>query len=165
VKSTGYPLHSPVSPSLPLPASLCAITFQLESTTWQEATSALLDIQPRLASRSISKAFHLATQISNLCSQVNSLAYAVLYELRQIRLPTGALYKKCRSLGRVPKDRGFENPLGAVMSGSVYLKPLQLSDSPRSTLTAGICKTKERKHRYSSQRLGSASSPHSFISR
>ena len=29
VKSTGYPLHSPVSPSLPLP---CAITFQLEST-------------------------------------------------------------------------------------------------------------------------------------
>jgi len=32
VKSTGYPLHSPVSPSLPLPASLCAITFQLDST-------------------------------------------------------------------------------------------------------------------------------------
>ena len=31
VKSTGYPLHSPVSPSLPLPASPCAITFQLES--------------------------------------------------------------------------------------------------------------------------------------
>ena len=29
VKSTGYPLHSPVSPSLPLP---CAITFQVEST-------------------------------------------------------------------------------------------------------------------------------------
>jgi len=29
VKGTGYPLHSPVSPSLPLP---CAITFQLEST-------------------------------------------------------------------------------------------------------------------------------------
>jgi hypothetical protein len=26
-KSTGYPLHSPVSPSLPLPASPCAITF------------------------------------------------------------------------------------------------------------------------------------------
>jgi len=33
VKGTGYPLHSPVSPSLPLPASLCAITFQLDSTT------------------------------------------------------------------------------------------------------------------------------------
>jgi len=33
VKGTGYPLHSPVSPSLPLPASPCAITFQLESTT------------------------------------------------------------------------------------------------------------------------------------
>jgi len=33
VKSTGNPLHSPVSPSLPLPASPCAITFQLESTT------------------------------------------------------------------------------------------------------------------------------------
>ena len=32
VKRTGYPLYSPVSPSIPLPASLCAITFQLEST-------------------------------------------------------------------------------------------------------------------------------------
>jgi len=32
VKGTGYPLHSPVSPSFPLPASPCAITFQLEST-------------------------------------------------------------------------------------------------------------------------------------
>jgi len=32
VKSTGYPLHSPVSTSLPLPASTCAITFQLDST-------------------------------------------------------------------------------------------------------------------------------------
>jgi hypothetical protein len=32
VKSTGYPLHSPVSPSLPSRASPCAITFQLEST-------------------------------------------------------------------------------------------------------------------------------------
>ena len=32
VKSTGYLLHSPVSPSLPLPASPCAITFQLDST-------------------------------------------------------------------------------------------------------------------------------------
>jgi hypothetical protein len=32
VKGTGYPLHSPVSPSLPLPTSPCAITFQLEST-------------------------------------------------------------------------------------------------------------------------------------
>ena len=30
VKGTGYPLHSPVTPSLPLPASQCAITFQLE---------------------------------------------------------------------------------------------------------------------------------------
>ena len=33
VKSTGYPLHSPVSPSLPLPASTCATTFQVDSTT------------------------------------------------------------------------------------------------------------------------------------
>ena len=33
VKSTGYPLHSPVSPSLPLPASSCAITFQLDFTS------------------------------------------------------------------------------------------------------------------------------------
>ena len=32
VKGTGYPLHSPVSPSLPLSASPCAITFQLDST-------------------------------------------------------------------------------------------------------------------------------------
>ena len=32
VKGTGYPLHSPVSPSFPLPASSCAITFQFEST-------------------------------------------------------------------------------------------------------------------------------------
>ena len=35
VKSTGYPLHSPVSPSLPLRVSLCAITFQLNSTDEQ----------------------------------------------------------------------------------------------------------------------------------
>ena len=33
VKGTGYPLHSPVSPSLSLPASPCAIAFQLDSTT------------------------------------------------------------------------------------------------------------------------------------
>jgi len=33
VKGTGYPLHSPVSPSLPHPASPCAITFQLESNS------------------------------------------------------------------------------------------------------------------------------------
>jgi len=33
VKSTGHPLHSPVSPSLPLPASPCAITFRPNSTT------------------------------------------------------------------------------------------------------------------------------------
>ena len=32
VKSTGYPLHSPVSPSLPSRASPGAITFQLDST-------------------------------------------------------------------------------------------------------------------------------------
>jgi hypothetical protein len=32
VKSTGHPLHSPVSPSLPHRASPCAITIQLEST-------------------------------------------------------------------------------------------------------------------------------------
>jgi hypothetical protein len=31
VKSTGYPLHSPVSPSLSLPASPCAIRFHLDS--------------------------------------------------------------------------------------------------------------------------------------
>ena len=32
VKGTGYPMHSPVSPSLPSHASPCAITFQLQST-------------------------------------------------------------------------------------------------------------------------------------
>ena len=32
VKSTGYPLQSAVSPSLPRRASSCAITFQLDST-------------------------------------------------------------------------------------------------------------------------------------
>jgi hypothetical protein len=31
VKSTGYPIHSPVSPSLPSRASPCAIIFQLDS--------------------------------------------------------------------------------------------------------------------------------------
>jgi len=33
VKGTGYPLHSPVSPLLPLPASPSAITFKLDSTS------------------------------------------------------------------------------------------------------------------------------------
>ena len=33
VMSSGYPLHSPVSPSFPTRASPCAITFQLDSTT------------------------------------------------------------------------------------------------------------------------------------
>jgi hypothetical protein len=32
VKGTGYPLHSPFSPSLPLPTSPCAITFERNST-------------------------------------------------------------------------------------------------------------------------------------
>jgi hypothetical protein len=31
LKSTGYPLHSPVSPSLPIATSPCAITFQLDT--------------------------------------------------------------------------------------------------------------------------------------
>ena len=31
LKGTGYPLHSPLSPSLPYHASPCAITFQLDS--------------------------------------------------------------------------------------------------------------------------------------
>jgi len=35
-KTTGYPLHSHVSPSLPLPASPCAITFQLSSTAGED---------------------------------------------------------------------------------------------------------------------------------
>ena len=36
VKSTGYPIHSPVSPSLSLP---CAIAFQLDSTTMTTGVS------------------------------------------------------------------------------------------------------------------------------
>jgi len=32
VKGTGYPSHSPVSPSLPPRASPCVVTFQVEST-------------------------------------------------------------------------------------------------------------------------------------
>ena len=35
LKSTGYPPHSPVSPSRPLHASLCAITYQLDSIRGQ----------------------------------------------------------------------------------------------------------------------------------
>jgi hypothetical protein len=38
VKGTGYQLHSPVFPSLPLPFVTCAITFQLDSNTllWEK---------------------------------------------------------------------------------------------------------------------------------
>jgi hypothetical protein len=43
VKNTGYPLHSPVSPSLPLPLSPCAITFQLDSTRVYERQLLWLD--------------------------------------------------------------------------------------------------------------------------
>ena len=42
VKSTVYPLHSPVSPSLSLPASPWAITFQLDSTISPKITSRVL---------------------------------------------------------------------------------------------------------------------------
>ena len=35
VKSTGYPLHLPLSPSLPSRASSCAIIFQLDSKGWR----------------------------------------------------------------------------------------------------------------------------------
>jgi len=50
VKSTGYPLHSPVSPSLPLPALPCAITFQLASTSalhWSEWAFSLVTVPKR----------------------------------------------------------------------------------------------------------------------
>ena len=33
VKGTGYPIHSPFSPSFPLPAPPCVIRFQLDSTS------------------------------------------------------------------------------------------------------------------------------------
>jgi len=49
VKGTGYPLHSPVSPSLPLPASPCSITFQLDSTTVM-GELCFLDLRDRLIS-------------------------------------------------------------------------------------------------------------------
>ena len=39
VKGTGYPLHSPVSPSFPSRAAPCAITFQLDSTVVPDETS------------------------------------------------------------------------------------------------------------------------------
>jgi len=39
VKSTGYSLSSPISPSLPQPALPCAITFQLESSCRQGLVS------------------------------------------------------------------------------------------------------------------------------
>jgi hypothetical protein len=42
VKSTGYPLHSPVSPlHSPSRASPCAITFQLESNNYSQVQSLL----------------------------------------------------------------------------------------------------------------------------
>ena len=40
-KTTGYPLHSPVSPSLPLPCVTCAIRFQLSSTVTYRSADAL----------------------------------------------------------------------------------------------------------------------------
>ena len=45
VKSTGHPLHSPVSSSLPLPASPCAITFQMDSTLRGKKESFMTNIK------------------------------------------------------------------------------------------------------------------------
>jgi len=42
VKCTGYPLHLPVSPSLPFLASPCAITFQLDSSSCIPSTRSIL---------------------------------------------------------------------------------------------------------------------------
>ena len=42
VKGTGYPLHSPVPPSLPCRMSPCAITFQLDSTTSRKNATPIL---------------------------------------------------------------------------------------------------------------------------
>jgi hypothetical protein len=44
VKSTGYPFHSSVPPSLPPGASPCAITFQMESTKFQTELNGLKEI-------------------------------------------------------------------------------------------------------------------------
>jgi hypothetical protein len=55
VKSTGYPLHSPVSPSLPLPASPCAITYPLDSTSWEaNRFSVSQDIPPHFMETEVS---------------------------------------------------------------------------------------------------------------
>ena len=51
VKSTDYPLQSPVSPSLPSRASPCAITFQLESALWPSHVF-LFDLKPQHVERS-----------------------------------------------------------------------------------------------------------------
>ena len=53
VKSTGYPLHLAVSPSLPSRASSCAITFQLDST-----------YIARLLCKSKLSSFHIVLSIS-----------------------------------------------------------------------------------------------------
>ena len=45
VKDTAYPLHSPVSPSLPLPVSPCAITFQLDSTHYRAGWVTAMDYE------------------------------------------------------------------------------------------------------------------------
>jgi hypothetical protein len=48
VKSTGYPLHSPVSPPLLLPCTPCTITFQLDSTVKREEL-VLIPLQSKFA--------------------------------------------------------------------------------------------------------------------
>jgi len=49
VKSTVYPLHSSVSPSLLLPASPCAVTLQLESTKFLVSCTKCEDYKMRHA--------------------------------------------------------------------------------------------------------------------
>jgi hypothetical protein len=61
VKSTGYPLHSPVSPSLPFPSRAlpCAITFQLDSTPVGQLSYLISsDAFVRLTTSSRSSHFH-----------------------------------------------------------------------------------------------------------
>jgi len=59
VKSTGYPLHLPFSPSFPLCASLCAITFQLESTNSRPVDLPIAGTFPHSARHAHLPLYHL----------------------------------------------------------------------------------------------------------
>ena len=68
VKSTVYPLHSPVSPSVPSRASPCAVTFQLESNISFSFS------HQRLVTKSDLHSPCLSTETSNI-PQLNQLRH------------------------------------------------------------------------------------------